>query len=270
MKIAILLSGRTDNFESAYQTNINTLIQPLIRAGHSVDMFASIWDGPSNKILINVYSPYLRVVDVESFTPYTSAVMTPIKEYSRLAKQYGLGDSNSDNVIYWMYKIDRAFKIMELYEEKNGSYDLYIRNRPDVSLTRPIDLSLIDQIDDKTIVTHVDQLFHFIDGKRRNVHADEVFSGGYLYGCGNGWVDDNFCLAKKDVFRVYCGLYQNIVELTTKYESAISHIILQKEFERLGIKTVKPNSTLMFFRPDGVWEYFRYMFDTFNPEKNTW
>lgn len=253
MKIAILLSGRTDNLEFAYQRNINTLIRPLIDAGHNVDIFASIWDGPSNKLLMDVYSPYLRVVDVESFTPYTCAVMKPIKEYSRIAKQYGFVDANSDNQIYWMYKIDRAFKIMELYEEKNGNYDLYIRNRPDVSLSQPIDLSLIDQINDKTIVTHTDQIVHL---------------GGYVYGCGNGWVDDNFCLAKKDVFRVYCGLYQNIVELTTKYESAISHIILQKEFERLGIKTIKPNSTLLFFRSSGVWEYFGYMFDTADPIRN--
>ena len=155
-----------------------------------------------------------------------------------------------------------------MYEEKNGNYDLYIRNRPDISLSLPIDLSLIDQIDDKTIVTHADQIFHFIDGQRRNVNQGEVVSGGYIYGCGNGWVDDNFCLAKKDAFRVYCGLYQNIVELTTKYKSAISHIILQKEFERLGIKTVKPNSTLLFFRSGGVWEYFCYMFDTVDPIRN--
>ena len=159
---------------------------------------------------------------------------------------------------------------MELYEEKNGNYDLYIRNRPDVSLSRSIDLSLIDQINDKTIMTHVDQIVHIIDGQRRTIYSGDRVTGGYLYGCGNGWVDDNFCIAKKDAFRVYCGLYQNIVELTTKYESAISHIILQKEFERLGIKTIKPNSTLLFFRSDGVWEYFRYMFDTFDSVKNTW
>jgi hypothetical protein len=254
MKIAILMSGRTDLFDRVVDLNHDNLINVLNSAGHTVDMFGSFWEENTAEYCINAYIDYWKVVDIETLTPYTSGVIKNFREHQELIGKYQHSQDNKvSNTLYWLYKLNRLFNIVKEYElQNNMQYDCYIRMRPDVGLHRPFDPDHLNCLTDNNIITHVDHVVH-IDGK--------------IYGCGNGWIDDNFCIAKRNAFEVYCGVYDNILSLCNDCQNCISHIIFKRQFELNNIKTLLPNSILVMPKrmPDGVFKYlyFEYVYDHF-------
>lgn len=254
MKIAILMSGRTDLFDRVVDLNLENLIGPLKSAGHQVDMFGSFWKEDTTDPCINAYLEYWKVIDVESFTPYTSGLIKNFREHQQLVQTYQhTQDNKVSNTLYWLYKLNRLFSIVKEYEHQNNTrYDYYIRLRPDVGLHRPFDPDHLYCLTDNNIITHVDHVVH-IDGK--------------IYGCGNGWIDDNFCIAKHDPFYVYCKVYDDIIKLCIDCNNCISHLLFKRQFELYNIKTLLPNSILVMPKrmPGGVFNYlyFEYIYDYF-------
>lgn len=254
MNVAILMSGRTDLFYKTVGLNFNHLIKPLKAAGHQVDMFGSFWDDLTTESCIKSYADHWKVIDVESFTQYTSGIVKNFDEHQQLIKKYGhTKDNKVANTLYWLYKLDRLYTIVKRYEKINNiQYDCYIRLRPDVGLHRAFDPDHLHCLKDDNIITHVDHV----------VHIDEK-----IYGCGNGWIDDNFCIAKHDPFYVYCKVYDDIIKLCIDCNNCISHILFKRQFERYNIKTLLPNSTIVM--PKRVanevldYVYFEYVYNYF-------
>jgi hypothetical protein len=54
-----------------------------------------------------------------------------------------------------------------------------------VGLKSPFNLDDLNKLTDNSIITHVDRIVH-INNK--------------VFGCGDGWIDDNFCIAKQIPF----------------------------------------------------------------------
>lgn len=235
MNVAIIISGRIDLFEQSVQENHENIINPLIEAGHTVNIFMSIWNHIDQELLLRSYQPYVKVFDTETFTEYTSGLISNMVEYEDLTKTFGHTKENRvSNTLYWLYKLNRAYNLTKEYERINNvNHDLYIRLRPDVTCLNPIDLNCLMTLDDNSIIIHVDQITN------RN---------GQWHGCGNGWIDDNFCIARKRSFEMFCNLYDNVIDLSKKTESGISHILLKKHFELNNIKTIRPNSPLIIYR----------------------
>jgi len=255
MNVAILISGRTERFDLTLDVNKNNLIQPFKDAGHNVDLFGSFWLEPTTTPCIDAFVPHWRFVDIESLTTYTNGVINNFNEHQERIKKYKHADDNKvSNTLYWLYKLNRLYKMVKQYERINNiKYDYYIRIRPDVGLRSPFNLDDLNKLTDNSIITHVDRIVH-INNK--------------VFGCGDGWIDDNFCIAKQIPFEAYCSVYDDILSLCDLCHNCISHIILKKQFELKNIKTILPNSTLLMSRdtPDGVrlFHYFEYMYSTFN------
>ena len=217
-------------------------------------MFGSFWKEDTTQYCINAYSDYWKCVDVETLTPYTSGVIKNFNEHQELVKKYQhTNDNKVANTLYWLYKLNRLYSMVKQYENThNMKYDYYIRIRPDAGLHRAFDPNHLKCLADDNIITHVDYVVN-INGK--------------IHGCGNGWIDDNFCVAKKSAFEVYCGVYDNILSLCDACENCISHIIFKKHFELNNIKTLLPNSLLIMPKrmPGGIftYQYFEYVYNHF-------
>jgi hypothetical protein len=235
MNIAIIISGRIDLFEQSVMENYNNIINPLIYNGHTVNIFMSIWNHRDQDMLLRAYQPYVKVFDTETFTDYTSGLIKDMVPYETLVKLFGHSVENKvSNTLYWMYKLKRAYKFVKEYERVNNiEHDLYIRLRPDVTCCDPIDIHQLTTLNDSSIIVHVDHI----------LVKDDKF-----YGCGEGWIDDNLCIAKQRPFETFCNTYDDIINLCLMTGSCISHILLKKQFELNNIKTIKPNSPLIIYR----------------------
>lgn len=255
MNIAILMSGRTDLFNTVLDLNKYNLIEPLINVGHKVDMFGSFWNDKETEFCIKEYERYLKVTDVETFTSYTSGVVNNFNEHQeRINKYQHNADNRVSNTLYWLYKLNRLYKIVKQYERNNNiKYDYYIRIRPDVGLRHPFKVDDLNLLTDDSIITHVDHV---------------VTWGGKLYGCGEGWIDDNFCIAKQRPFEIYCSVYDDILTLCDQCQNCISHLLLKKQFELKNIKTLLPNSSLIMSRKTDVgiqmFHYFEHVYPDFD------
>jgi len=260
MNVAILISGKTERFDLTLDINKNNLIQPFKDAGYNVDLFGSFWLEPTTTPCIDAFVPHWRCVDIESLTTYTNGVINNFNEHQERIKKYKHTDDNKvSNTLYWLYKLNRLYKMVKQYERINDiKYDYYIRIRPDVGLRSPFNLDDLNKLTDNSIITHVDRI---------------VNMNNKVFGCGDGWVDDNFCIAKQIPFEVYCSVYDDILYLCDLCQNCISHIILKKQFELKNIKTILPNSSLLMSRdtPDGIrlFHYFEYMYSTFNTSHYT-
>jgi hypothetical protein len=240
------MSGRTDLFNEVVKLNFDNLITPLKSAGHQVDMFGSFWHEDTTDKCINAYLDCWKVVDIETLTPYTCGVIKNFQEHQQLIQKYQHSqDSKVSNTLYWLYKLNRLYSMVKQYERTNGQYDYYIRIRPDLGLHRAFDVDHLNCLTDDNIITHVDHVVN-IDGK--------------LYGCGNGWIDDNFCVAKRDPFEVYCKVYDDVIRLCEDCNNCISHLLFKRQFELYNIKTLLPNSMLVMPKraPEGIFTYFYF------------
>lgn len=249
------MSGRVERFNWVLDLNKNNLIQPLLNAGHNVDMFGSFWDEYDTESCIHAFQPYLKVADVETLTPFTGGVVNNFDEHQERIKKYQHdADSRVSNTLYWLYKLNRLYKIVKQYERINNvKYDYYIRIRPDVGLRFPLDVNQLNVLDDTNIITHVDHVVKW---------------GDKIYGCGEGWIDDNFCIAKQHPFEVYCSVYDDIVSLCDMCQNCISHLLFKKQFELKNIKTVLPNSSLIMSRKTStgvnLFHYFEHVYPDFD------
>lgn len=254
MNVAIIISGRIDLYHHVVNDNYEKIINPLINAGHTVNIFLSIWDHHDAEQLVSSYKNQIKIVDTELFTEYTGGLMDNLKEYENLTAQYGNSKSHKvANTLFWLYKLKRGYKLVQEYERVNNmTHDLYIRLRPSASVVLPLDINELANLDDNSIYAYEDQV----------VRVD-----GVVYGCGNGWIDDNFCIARKRPFELFWGVYDDIVDLCNKSQSGISHILLKTQFEINNIKIVKPNSPLVMFRvsEDGTRWVQYYHFTYFYP-----
>ena len=233
MNIAIIISGRINLCQSVVEKNYETIINPLIEAGHNINIFVSIWDHEDSPKFIISYKKYIKAIDIETYSEYTPAFIDKFYEFKKLIEEYRETDKLV-NTLFWLYKLNRGYKLLQEYERVNNiKHDVFIRIRPDAWCDKPIDLDQISKLDNFSIILHVDQILH-INNK--------------LYGCGTGWVDDNFCIAKRIPFDVYCKIYDNIMELSTECKSCVSHIIMQFYFKRINFKLLKPNSPLVIYR----------------------
>lgn len=236
MNIAIIISGRINLFQDAVEKNYKNIIDPLIEAGHSVNMFVSIWEHADQSEFINSYKSYIKAIDIETYSEYTSAFIDNFYEFKKLIKEYKETD-NFVNTLFWLYKLNRGYKLLKEYERVNDiRHDVFIRIRPDACCSKPIDLNQISKLDNSSIILHVDKV---------------IDVNGTLYGCGNDWVDDNFCIAKRTPFETYCKIYDNIIELSIEAKSCVSHIIMQFYFKRINYTLVKPNAPLIIYRSKG-------------------
>jgi len=235
MNIAIIISGRIELFEQSVSENYCNIINPLVHNGHTVNIFMSIWNNCDQDILLKSYQPYVKVFDTEIFTDYTAGLIKDMIPYENLIKLFAHTKENKvANTLYWMYKLKRAYKLVQEYERINNiEHDLYIRLRPDVTCIDPIDMNQLNMLNDSSIIVHVDHI---------------VFKDNNVYGCGEGWIDDNLCIAKKRPFEIFCNTYDTIISLCLMAGSCISHIVLKKQFELNNIKTIKPNSPLVIYR----------------------
>lgn len=255
MNIAILMSGRVERFNWVVDLNKNNLIQPLLNAGHNVDMFGSFWDEDDTESCIHAFQPHWKVTDIETLTPFTGGVVNNFNEHQERIKKYQHdADSKVSNTLYWLYKLNRLYKIVKQYERVNNTkYDYYVRIRPDVGLRFPFKVEHLNNLTDDNIITHVDRVVNW---------------SGKLYGCGDGWIDDNFCIAKQYPFEVYCSVYDDIISLCDMCQNCISHLLLKKQFELKNIKTLLPNSSLIMSRkmPTGVqmFHYFEHVYPDFD------
>lgn len=247
MKIAILLSGRTDRWESAVRRNYDEIINPLRREGCQVDVFASFWDTPTTHDCISAYSPDLKIKDIESLSTYTEGLFKNTQEYFKRTQQYHPEDGEGFKFfIYGLYKLNRLYNMVKYYEKTNNTeYDYYIRLRPDATLSHPLKVEHLSKMSDSNMMVFVDH-YVYIDGCR--------------WGWAEGWVDDNFCVAKKRPFEIYCGIYESLVELCDEYKTCISHIILQKELEKHNITPLIPRALLVIVKPDRILNYFGHVF----------
>ncbi len=252
MNIAILMSGRTERFNFVLDLNKSNLIQPLLDSGHKVDMLGSFWDEHDTESCIHAFQPHLKVTDIETFTPFTCGMINNFNEHEERIKKYQ-NDSKLSNTLYWLYKLNRLYKIVKQYERMNSiKYDYYVRIRPDVGLRYPFNVDDLNHLTDDSIITHVDHV---------------VNSGGKIYGCGEGWIDDNFCIAKQHPFEVYCSVYDDILSLCDMCQNCISHLLFKKQFELKNIKTLLPNSPLIIVHKTHMgiqlFTYFEYVYPNF-------
>lgn len=256
MNIAILMSGRTELFDRVDGVNKAHLIQPFINQGHTVNLFGSFWDDIETKKCIDSYKDYWKVIDVETFTPYVGGIIDNFNEHQELINKYQhTSDNRVSNTLYWLYKLRRTYNLVQQYERVNNiKYDYYIRIRPDVGLSKPVDVNQLNQLTDDNIITHVDHI---------------VTVNGKVFGCGDGWIDDNFCIAKQKPFETYCSVYDDIISLCDECKTCISHLIFKRHFEIKNIKTIRPNSPIIMSRksPEGVfvYHYFVYQYPDFDP-----
>ena len=88
MNIAIIISGRINLFQDAVEKNYKNIIDPLIEAGHNVNMFVSIWEHAEQSEFINSYKPYIKAIDIETYLEYTSAFIDNFYEFKKLIKEY--------------------------------------------------------------------------------------------------------------------------------------------------------------------------------------
>lgn len=235
MNIAILLSGRTDMFEYAVHDNFTKLIQPLIDEGHNVHLHGSFWDTDDTKRCIEKYNKYWKTIDVELFTEYSCGFIKDFNEFKQCTQIYDVEYSHAvQNTLYFLYKLNRGYKIIKQYELKNEfKYDYYVRLRPDVCLDSQIDIDTIKTLDDHSIMLYVDRVY--------------LLNNEYV-GYREGWVDDNFCIATNKPFELFCSMYERSVELSHKYQATVSHILLQKLFIENKIQCIRPNPNLVMFK----------------------
>lgn len=256
MNVAILMSGRTELFDHLVDVNINNLIKPLIDHGCTVNLFGSFWNDDDTPKCVETYKHYWKCVDIESFTPYVGGVIKNFNVHQDIIVKYQhTADNRVANTLYWLYKLNRTYNIVKQYEYVNNmKHDYYIRIRPDVGLSKTFDVNQFNQLTDDNIITHVDRIVH---------------THGKIFGCGDGWVDDNFCVAKQTPFEIYCGVYDDIVSLCESSQNCISHLLFKRQFELKNIKTIQPNSPIIMVRknPDGVsiYHYFVYQYSDFDP-----
>lgn len=250
------MSGRTEFFDRVLDVNKYHLIQPFIDQGHTVNLFGSFWNDGDTSKCVDAYQDYWKSVDIETFTPYTSGVIKNFNEHQSVILKYQHNaDSRVSNTLYWLYKLQRNYNIVRQYELVNNmKHDYYVRIRPDVGLSKHIDVNQLNQLTDDNIITHVDRVMHI---------------NGRIFGCGDGWIDDNFCIAKQNPFEVYCSVYDDIISLCHDCQNCISHIIFKRQFELKNIKTIQPNSPISMPRntPNGVfiYHYFMYQYPDFDP-----
>lgn len=253
MNIAILMSGRTDRFHTVLNLNKQHLIQPFLNSGHKVDMFGSFWDEYDTQSCISAFQPHWKVTDIETLTPFTGGIIKNFNEHQYLIKKFKHDtDSRVANTLYWLYKLNRLYKIVKQYEYINNiKYDYYVRIRPDIGLRYPFKVDDLNLLTNDSIIVHVDHVVNW---------------GGKLYGCAEGWIDDNFCIAKQHPFEVYCSIYDDILELSNQCQSCISHIILKKQFELKNVKTLLPNSSLVMDRITEQGNQIIYYFEHVYPD----
>jgi hypothetical protein len=256
MTIAILMSGRTEFFDRVLDINKSNLIQPLIDHGYTVNFFGSFWEDVETPKCIASYQDYWKVVDVETFTPYVGGVINNFNEHQELIVKYQhTPDHQVTNTLHWLYKLRRAYNLVRQYERvHNMKHDYYIRIRPDASLSKPIDVNQLSQLNDDNIITHVDRIVH---------------THGKIFGCGEGWIDDNFCIAKQKPFETYCSVYDDLISLCVYCKTSISHLLLKRQFELKNIKTIQPNSPIIIVRKISdeilLYHYFTYQYPDFDP-----
>ena len=112
MKIAILLSGRTDRWEHVIKRNYNEIIDPLRREGCQVDLFASFWDTEDTHECIKAYGSDLKITDVESLSTYTEGLFKNTEEFFARTKQYHPEDGDKfKTTIHFLYKLNRLYQI---------------------------------------------------------------------------------------------------------------------------------------------------------------
>ena len=234
-RVAILYSGRTECYERVYDRNISNLLEPLKNAGYEVNLFGSFWDEDNSEKFIEAYESDFKTFEVETLTKYTGGLIKNFNEYNHLITVYDVEyQSALTNVMYWLYKLNRTYGLVKQYEFVNNmTHDYYIRIRPDITLSSKLDLELMNQVTDSSIIIHVDHIVNI---------------NGIMHGYREGWVDDNFCIAKKQTFDVYCGIYDNLVELIHKYKSGVTHVIYQHLFKDKNIQTILPNSPLLMVK----------------------
>lgn len=260
MNIAILISGRIDFYKICKDINFQNFILPLQNAGHSVDIFSSIWECNMTNSFIEDFKKISKIIDIESFTPYTNALIENFNVYLELVKNYHPNDDFT-NTMYFLYKLNRLFKMVEKYELVNNiKYDLFVRLRPEMTISQLFSLDSLNEIDYNSIIVHEDKIIQYIGNEKRVItNVNQIIpNAGEIWGCGDGWIDDNFCIAKKNVFKIICELYNNIIELSIKYKTCITHILLKNEFQKNNIKIIRPNFTFGIPRKDGIWEYFTH------------
>lgn len=233
--VAILCSGRTECYEQVYDRNISNVLEPLKNAGYEVNLFGSFWDEDNSEKFIQAYESDFKTFEVETLTKYTGGVIKNFNEYNHLITVYDVGyQSALTNTMYWLYKLNRTYGLVKQYESINNmSYDYYIRIRPDITLSSKLDVDLMERLTDNSIILHVDHVVNI---------------NGSIQGYREGWIDDNFCIAKKQPFDMYCGIYDNLVELIHKYESGVIHVIYQHLFKDKNIQTIIPNSPLLMVK----------------------
>lgn len=238
MKIAILFSGRTQQYESSFRENLKNLIEPLSNSGYDVHLYGSFWSEHSTYSFIKEYESWWKLYDIESLTDYTGGVIKDFNEYNKLVKQYNPNEEQVlINTMYWLYKLDRTYQLVKQYELVNNfTYDYYIRMRPDVNLENPINVESLKELTDTSIITHVDRI----------VHKNDM-----VYGYREGWIDDNYCIAKKPIFEMYCGVYRNLITLVEKYQNCIIHVILQRLFEEHKVTTLQPSTPIVMHKNRG-------------------
>ena len=254
MNVAIIISGRIELYHHVVKDNYERIINPLIDDGHTVNIFMSVWEHSGVNDLVESYKDQTKVVDIETFTEYTRGLMDNLNEYENLTAQYGNSKAHKvANTLFWLYKLKRGYKLVQEYERVNNmKHDLYIRLRPSATVVLPLDVNQLSELDDDSIYAYEDNV----------IRVD-----GVLHGCGNGWIDDNFCIARNRPFELFWGVYDNIVDLCNRSQSGISHILLQTQFQINNIKIVKPNSPLIMYRlsEDGSrWSQY-YHFTYFYP-----
>jgi hypothetical protein len=239
------MSGRTNNYKVIKEDIFNTIINPLKENGHKIDIFTSVWENEISREFIEDYKEYIKIADTETFHEYTPALIENYNEYIDLNSKYS-SHVNVKTTMFFLYKINRLFKLVNEYEKINKiKYDYFIRLRPDTSLSKPISMELIENLDDSSIIVHVDKIMKI---------------NGTIVGCGDGWVDDNFCIAKKIPFEIYCNLYRDIIQLTNECKTGITHILLKRQFEIHGIQPKIPNSHLYIYHLNAKWNHFYYLY----------
>jgi hypothetical protein len=255
-RIAILYSGRTQCHDQVYKRNVSNLIDPLKNAGYEVNLFGSFWDDDDSRNFVESYKSEFKTFETETLTQYTGGVIKNFNEYNNLIKVFNVNEEHIliNNTMYWLYKLNRSYNLVKQYERINGiTHDYYIRIRPDVTLLTKFDVESLEQLTDNSVMLHVDNI----------VEIDGVF-----HGYRQGWIDDNFCVAKKSVFELYCGIYENLVELVNKYQTGIIHVIFKHLFEEQNIQSIRPNSPLLLVKNKGTIIDFILLFTHVYPEKD--
>lgn len=133
MRMAILLSGYPRKFETAYES----LKEPYLNK-YKCDFFIHTWC-PDQDFDAAVYAKYIDLFKPVKFMLEKQIIFDPSEERD----PFGLKIQNTISQFYslWMSNMLKC----KQEEEMTSKYDLVMRMRPDLKITRPINLEDVDQ-----------------------------------------------------------------------------------------------------------------------------